>query len=415
MNNHKFLKIAGVLLLSAVLLFSATAVTANTNEAATSIRSIAEQNNAITTTPTQTTGRDTLYDNGLTDGLNGLSCVAVPGYNREIIDDFVVPVAWQVTGGEYYVLTNSGTTSVNGCIVSFFQDTGGPSTTAYATKTATIVCTLTGASYFGRPEIKVTCSFDAVTLAPGTWWVCFQTQHTENTFSMTAPVKGSSVFLSFPDQAYPRWTNGYVVFAAYFDLAWLLTGTGGGADTTPPVTTCSLNGTMSGGIYTSDVTVTLTATDAESGVNYTKYKLDAGAWTTYATPFIVSADGAHTVLFYSVDIAGNIETEKNSTFTIEHPTPPITITIKGGLGVSATIKNTGTTNLTDIDWTIALDGKLIFFGKSKTGTVDIAAGESVTVKSFVLGFGATNIDVTADTATKNATGKVLLFFVTGVA
>ncbi len=60
-----------------------------------------------------------------------------------------------------------------------------------------------------------------------------------------------------------------------------------GADTTPPVTTCTLNGDYTGGIYFSNVTVTLNATDYESGVNYTKYKLDDGAWMTYTTPFIV--------------------------------------------------------------------------------------------------------------------------------
>ncbi|MBE3122488.1 MAG: hypothetical protein IMZ53_14895 [Thermoplasmata archaeon] len=413
MNNHKLLKIAGVLLLSALLLFSATAVTANTNEAATSIRSIAEPNNAVT--PTQNTGRDTLYDNGLTDGLNGLSCVAFPGYNREIIDDFVVPGTWQVTGGEYYVLTNSGTTSVNGCIVSFFQDTGGPSTTAYATKTAAITCTLTGMTYFGRPEIKVTCSFDAVTLAPGTWWICFQTQHTENVFSMTATVKGSSVFLSFPDQAYPRWTNGYVVFAAYYDLAWALTGTGGGGDTTPPETICTLTGTMNGTVYISDVTVTLTATDDSSGVNYTRYKVDDGAWVTYTTPFVVSANGAHTVLFYSVDFAGNQEAEKTSEFTIQKPVA-IVITIKGGFGVSAVIKNTGTTDLTNVAWTISLNGGFILLGKTKSGEIpSIATGAEVTVKDIVFGIGKPTITVSAGTAEVTATGTVFLFFVIGVA
>jgi len=37
------------------------------------------------------------------------------------------------------------------------------------------------------------------------------------------------------------------------------------------------------------------------------------------------------------------------------------------------------------------------------------------VKDFVIGFGKTNIVVTADGVTKNATGTVLLFFVIGVA
>ncbi|MCJ7697673.1 MAG: immune inhibitor A, partial [Thermoplasmata archaeon] len=103
-----------------------------------------------------------------------------------------------------------------------------------------------------------------------------------------------------------------------------------GDDLTPPVTTCTLSGDMESGVYVSDVTVTLTATDDSSGVDYTKYKLDNGVWTTYTVPFVVSTNGNHTVLFYSVDNAGNTETEKSSTFTIQQEVPPITITIKGG-------------------------------------------------------------------------------------
>ncbi len=89
----------------------------------------------------------------------------------------------------------------------------------------------------------------------------------------------------------------------------------------PPVTTCSLEGDLVDGIYRSNVTVTLTAVDNGSGVLYTKYKLDEGAWVTYTTPFIVSDDGSHTVSFYSVDRAGNTETEKQSSFTILHTLP----------------------------------------------------------------------------------------------
>ena len=188
-----------------------------------------------------------------------------------------------------------------------------------------------------------------------------------------------------------------------------------GNDSTPPVTTCTLAGDIEGDVYVSDVTVTLTATD-DSGVDYTKYKLDNGIWTTYIAPFVVSTNGNHTVRFYSVDKAGNTETEKSSTFTIQQEVPPITITIKGGLGVSATIKNTGTTTLTNLSWTITLDGKNIFFGKTKTGTIAaLAPGESVTVKNLlVIGFGKTGIAVNVGAAETSATGTVILFFVIGV-
>jgi hypothetical protein len=204
------------------------------------------------------------------------------------------------------------------------------------------------------------------------------------------------------------------VFAFFMD-DFEVTGTGGGIDTTPPITTCTLTGEMEGDVYVSEVTVTLTAVDSQSGVNYTMYKLDDGAWTIYTAPFVVADEGAHTLLYYSMDNAGNQETEKTKTFTIQYP-QDISITISGGLGVSATIKNTGTEDLTNVAWSINLDGSLIFIGKTKSGTIAaLAAGESVTVKDFVIGIGKTGIAATAGTASASASGTVLLFLVIGVA
>jgi hypothetical protein len=88
-------------------------------------------------------------------------------------------------------------------------------------------------------------------------------------------------------------------------------------DTTPPVTTYILDGIMEGGVYITDVTVTLTATDDMSGVNYTMYKINNGIWTTYVEPFVISENGTYTIYFYSVDYAENIETENTRTFTIQ--------------------------------------------------------------------------------------------------
>jgi len=99
------------------------------------------------------------------------------------------------------------------------------------------------------------------------------------------------------------------------------------------------------------------------------------------------------------------------------PTPPteLSIVIKGGLGVSAEIKNIGTTNVTNINWSITLDGKFIFLGKTKSNIIpSLTVGEMVTVKDFVFGFGKTGINVTAGPAVANKTGTAILFFVLGV-
>jgi hypothetical protein len=188
--------------------------------------------------------------------------------------------------------------------------------------------------------------------------------------------------------------------------------TGSTGDTTPPVTTATLEGDQSGGVYTSDVTVTLTATDSGSGVNYTMYKIDDGAWTTYAAPFVVGGNGEHSVAFYSVDVAGNVEDEKTVSFTIQYA---LEVTVKGGMGVSAIIKNTGSSAINDVDWSIALEGGFILKGKNASGTIlQIGAGASVTKKLSVFGFGKTTITVTVNGVPTTKQGFIFLFFVLGV-
>jgi len=84
-------------------------------------------------------------------------------------------------------------------------------------------------------------------------------------------------------------------------------------DIYPPVTTAEITGTMGqNGWYISNPVLTLTAVDPDgkwpSGVNHTYYKVDAAAdWTEYSTPVPLVGDGIHTVSFYSVDKAGNVE------------------------------------------------------------------------------------------------------------
>ena len=91
-------------------------------------------------------------------------------------------------------------------------------------------------------------------------------------------------------------------------------------DTIAPVTTDTLSGTISSGVYISSVKITLSATDAGSGVAATYYSLDGGSYVTYSAPVTVSAPGAHTLHFYSKDKAGNAEVAHTVSFTIKSPT-----------------------------------------------------------------------------------------------
>jgi hypothetical protein len=95
-------------------------------------------------------------------------------------------------------------------------------------------------------------------------------------------------------------------------------------DSTPPVTTATgLQASASTGWQTSSQTVTLSATDSQSGVVATYYKVDGGAQTTYTAPFTISTQGSHTVVYWSVDKAGNTETSHTGYVNID-ATPPTT-------------------------------------------------------------------------------------------
>ena len=100
-------------------------------------------------------------------------------------------------------------------------------------------------------------------------------------------------------------------------------------DTTPPVTTCTLNPPEpngENGWYVSDVKVTLNATDDMSGVNVTYWRIDGGAYQIYTEPFNVPTDGEHTVEYRSVDNAGNVEDWKSVEFKIDQTPPMIDLT-----------------------------------------------------------------------------------------
>ncbi|MCK5261436.1 MAG: hypothetical protein KAJ44_04590 [Thermoplasmatales archaeon] len=100
-------------------------------------------------------------------------------------------------------------------------------------------------------------------------------------------------------------------------------------DTTPPVTTCTLNPPEPNGNnswYVSDVEVTLNATDDMSGVNVTYWKIDGGPYQIYTEPINVTNDGQHTVEYRSVDYAGNVEDLKSVEFKIDQTKPLIDLT-----------------------------------------------------------------------------------------
>ena len=84
-------------------------------------------------------------------------------------------------------------------------------------------------------------------------------------------------------------------------------------DLEPPVTSPYITSGIKGnnGWFTSDIQITLKATDLPagcgSGVQKTVYSRGSGHMRTYTGPFILSDEGPNMFMFYSIDNAGNIE------------------------------------------------------------------------------------------------------------
>ncbi len=153
-----------------------------------------------------------------------------------------------------------------------------------------------------------------------------------------------------------------------------------GYDTVSPVTSATLSGTIVGSFYESAVKVTLSATDANSGVASTKYQVDGLTLYTYTGPFTITAPGGHTVTFYSVDNAGNTEATKSIKFILVTPTTTsLTSSINPstyGQGVTLTAKVTPTVGGEPV-------GTVTF--KYGTVTINTATVNSSGVASIITG------------------------------
>ncbi|MCO8271636.1 ThuA domain-containing protein [Actinoplanes sp. TRM 88003] len=154
---------------------------------------------------------------------------------------------------------------------------------------------------------KVGTTYTGSYSADGTDWTAFQ--------SLTNAAVGTTPKVGL----YTLGANQTASKTASFDYFRLSTAS---ADSTAPVTTAVVSGTPVDGWLTGAATVTLTATDAGSGVASTEYQLDgATAWTAYTGPVAVSGDGGHEVRFRSTDRAGNVETAKSVAVKIDSTAP----------------------------------------------------------------------------------------------
>jgi hypothetical protein len=113
-------------------------------------------------------------------------------------------------------------------------------------------------------------------------------------------------------------------------------------DNTAPVTTAVSSGQayadQHAGWNNTDVTVTLSATDAGgSGLARTEYTTDGSHWTPYTAPFTLSQEGTYSIGYRSVDNAGNIEQTHSLAVKIDKTAPVTTAVSSGQAGPTVSV------------------------------------------------------------------------------
>jgi len=197
----------------------------------------------------------------------------------------------------------------------------------------------------------------------------------------------------------PLNVNGTAGAKDYYPLTFL-------PDDIAPVTTASSTGTIgANGWFRSNASVSLSATDAGSGVNATFYRIGtSGSWSVYSSPFVISSDGNRTVQFYSMDNAGNIESVKNISVRIDRTAPTLSINQTAGFEVTANyaiISWIGTDATTGIDrFEVSIDGGAF-----------VSVGMEMSYNFSGLADGSHNVTVKAIDATGNEVNKTIQFTV----
>ncbi len=99
-------------------------------------------------------------------------------------------------------------------------------------------------------------------------------------------------------------------------------------DRTAPISIASISPDVpngNNGWYTSEVTVSLDASDDASGVAITEYQVNDGDSITYTGSIPAFGDGIYTVNYRIIDQAGNVEQTRTIVFKVDTTGPSLTI------------------------------------------------------------------------------------------
>jgi uncharacterized cupredoxin-like copper-binding protein len=127
-------------------------------------------------------------------------------------------------------------------------------------------------------------------------------------------------------------------------------------DTTAPTASATVTGEQDAdGNYVGSAIVTVTASDADSGVASIEISVDGAAFVPYADPVQLSAAGAHEVRFRATDVAGNVSTVGSVSFTVvaapgQDTTPPsVSATVSGNQDSNWNYEDSATVTLDAMD------------------------------------------------------------------
>jgi hypothetical protein len=174
-------------------------------------------------------------------------------------------------------------------------------------------------------------------------------------------------------------------------------------DQTAPVTAATFAPPSDGGWHAGAVPVTLTSSDAGSGVAKVEWSLDGGAWTPYSSPVDITGDGTHELLYRATDAAGNEETLKSAIVKIDSVRPTLLVS---GLADGQIYGDSEDVRVTfqAVDPTSGV--------RSTVGTLDGTAYASNTLQAmFELPLGLHELSVTATDNAGNTTTSSVRFFV----
>lgn len=126
-----------------------------------------------------------------------------------------------------------------------------------------------------------------------------------------------------------------------------------GVENTAPVTIASVSPALPNGTngwYTVNVDLNLSASDGCSGVDRTEYSTDSGdTWLPYPGTITIDQEGVITILFRSIDRAGNVENARSTVVKIDKTAPAVQLTATpsviwppNGKPVNVAISGTGT-------------------------------------------------------------------------